>query len=171
MTAEGAGIAPIRHEVTVDGPPADAFAAFTHGINAWWPRDLTWSGGLLERIAIEPRVGGFCHEIGADGMRLDWGRVSAWEPPHRLSFSWQVGPDRVPEVSPARASQVEVRFAPVSRERTRVTVVHEGWERHGEGGAAYRQQFDRSGAWPRMLEAYAATVARRDEAPWSGLST
>ena len=171
MTAERDGIGAIRHEVTVDAPPSDAFAAFTEGINAWWPRESTWSGGLLERIAIEPRVGGFCHEIGSGGMRLDWGRVSAWEPPHRLAFSWQIGPDRVPQVSPAQASQVEVRFAAADRDRTRVTVVHDGWERHGEGGAAYRQRFDQSRAWPQMLEAYAATVARRVEAPWSGLST
>jgi uncharacterized protein YndB with AHSA1/START domain len=171
MSAERAGVARIHHETTVDAQPADAFAAFSDGINAWWPRELTWSGGMLERIAIEPRVGGFCHEIGSGGMRLDWGRVSAWEPPHRLAFSWQVGPDRVPEVNPARASQVEVRFAAASAERTRVSVVHDGWERHGEGGAAYRDQFEASGAWPRMLEAYAATVARRAEAPWSGLST
>ena len=171
MSTARAGIEPIQHEIDVEAPPTEAFAAFTEGIAIWWPRDFTWSGQLLERIAIEPRVGGFCHEIGSGGMRLDWGRVSAWEPPHRLAFSWQIGPDRVPQVSPAQASQVEVRFAPADRDHTRVTVVHDGWERHGEGGAAYRQQFDQSRAWERMLEAYAATVARRVEAPWSGLST
>jgi uncharacterized protein YndB with AHSA1/START domain len=166
-----AAIAPIRHELTVDAPPEDAFAAFADGINTWWPREHTWSGQLLERIAIEPRVGGFCHEIGSGGMRLDWGRVTAWERPRRLAFSWQVGPDRVPEVSPARASQVEVRFDPVGREGTRVTLVHDGWERHGPDGATYRQRFDAAGAWPAMLAAYAAVVERRREAPWEGLST
>jgi uncharacterized protein YndB with AHSA1/START domain len=171
MSAERLAVAPIRHEVTVDAPPADAFAAFTDGLGTWWPRELTWSGQLLERISIEPRVGGLCSEVGSGGMRLDWGRVSAWEPPHRLAFSWQVGPDRVPEVSPARASQVEVRFEAAPGGRTRVGVVHDGWERHGERGATYRDAFDAAGAWPRMLEAYAAVVARRDEAPWSGLST
>ncbi len=172
MSGEGGSpIAPIRHEVTVDAPPEDAFAAFADGIGSWWPRDYTWSGQLLERIVIEPRVGGFCHEIGAGGMRLDWGRVTAWDRPRRLAFSWQVGPGRVPEVSPARASHVEVRFDPASSSGTRVTVTHDGWERHGAEGAAYRDTFEAAGAWPRMLEAYAATVARRDEAPWAGLST
>lgn len=171
MRAARARIEPIRHEIIVDAPPGDAFAAFTDGIAIWWPREFTWSGQLLERIVIEPRVGGFCSEIGAGGMRLDWGRVAAWEPPHRLAFSWQVGPDRVPEVSPARASQVEVRFDARSGDRTRVTLQHDGWERHGDAGAAYREQFSGSGAWPRMLKAYADVAARRDEAPWSGLST
>jgi uncharacterized protein YndB with AHSA1/START domain len=171
MSTARAGIEPIRHEIDVEAPPTEAFAAFTEGIAIWWPRDFTWSGQLLERIAIEPRVGGFCSEIGSGGMRLDWGRVSAWEPPHRLAFSWQVGPDRVPEVSPARASQVEVRFDPEGGNRTRVTLRHDGWERYGDAGAEYRERFDASGAWPRMLEAYAAVAARRDEAPWSDLST
>lgn len=171
MSRDRSGIAPIRHEVTVDVPPADAFAAFAEGMNAWWPRDLTWSGQLLERIAIEPRVGGHAHEVASGGMRLDWGRVAAWEPPHRLAFSWQVGPARVPEVSPARASQVEVRFDAAPHGRTRVRLVHDGWERHGEGAAAYRDAFDAAGAWPRLLEAYAAVVVPRADAPWSGLST
>ncbi|HEY7332369.1 MAG TPA: SRPBCC family protein [Candidatus Limnocylindria bacterium] len=171
MSRERVAPAPIRHEVTVDVPPADAFAAFSEGMNAWWPRSFTWSGQALERIAIEPRHGGFAHEIGPGGMRLDWGRVVAWEPPHRLAFSWQVGPDRVPEVSPANASHVEVRFEPAGGGGTLVSLVHDGWERHGEGGAAYRDEFDAARAWPRILEAYAAAVVPRDEAPWSGLST
>jgi uncharacterized protein YndB with AHSA1/START domain len=166
-----AAVASIRHEVTVDAPPGDAFAAFTDGIGTWWPAELTWSGRLLERVAIEPRSGGFCYEIGSGGMRLDWGRVAAWEPPSRLSFSWQVGPDRVPEVNPARASQVEVRFEAIGTDRTRVSVVHDGWERHGEAAAAYREQFDRAGTWPRILDAYAQVVQRRGDAPWMGLST
>jgi uncharacterized protein YndB with AHSA1/START domain len=169
MSAERPAPPAIRHEITVDVSPADAFAAFTDGMNAWWPREHTWSRGALERIAIEPRAGGFAHEIGPGGLRLDWGRVSAWEPPHRLAFSWQVGPDRVPEVSPANASQVELQFEPAAGGRTRVRLVHDGWERHGEGGAAYRDEF--AATWPRILEAYAEAVMPRDEAPWSGLST
>jgi uncharacterized protein YndB with AHSA1/START domain len=164
-------VAPIRHEITVDAPRGDAFAAFTDGIATWWPRDYTWSGELLERVGIEPRSGGFCYEIGSGGMRLDWGRVAAWEPPHRLSFSWQVGPGRVPEVNPARASQVEVLFERAGQDRTRVTVVHDGWQRHGEAGAEYRNRFDQDGAWRRMLAAYAQVVERRRDAPWMGLST
>ncbi len=167
----GAAIAPIRHEVTVDAPPGDAFAAFTDGIGTWWPREYTWSGELLERVGIEPRSGGFCYEIGSGGMRLDWGRVAAWEPPHRISFSWQIGPNRVPEVNPARASQVEVLFEGVGQDRTRVAVVHDGWQRHGDSGASYREEMSVAGAWPRMLEGYARIVERSGDAPWMGLST
>jgi hypothetical protein len=77
----------------------------------------------------------------------------------------------VPEVNPARASQVEVRFEAEGADRTRVSVEHGGWERHGEGGAAYRDQLDRDATWPRILDAFAQVVARRTDAPWLGLTT
>lgn len=161
----------IRRAVTVEAAPEVAFAGFTEGIDAWWPREYTWSGPLLQRVGMEPRPGGFCYEVGTSGMRLDWGRLSVWQPPQRLAFSWQVGADRVPEPNPAHASQVQVSFRPAAGGRTRVTLVHDGWERHGEGGENYRHRFADSGAWDRMLEAYAAVIARREEAPWTGLTT
>jgi uncharacterized protein YndB with AHSA1/START domain len=161
----------IRHSVTIDAPPGDAFAGFTDGMSAWWPRELTWSGELLESIGIEGRPGGLCYEIASNGMRFDWGRVATWEPPRRLAFSWQIGPDRVPQPNPARASQVQVEFRPAAGGGTRVTVSHVGWERHGEGGAAYRQQMVDAAAWPTILERYAGAVERRGDAPWTGLTT
>lgn len=164
-------VAPIRASVTVDAPPVDAFAGFTDGMSTWWPRAYTWSGELLESIGVEGHVGGFCYEIGANGMRLDWGRVSAWEPPGRLAFTWQIGPDRVPQPNPARASEVEVAFEAIADERTRVTVIHRGFERHGDAGGSYREQLAEAGAWETILEAYASAVARRGEAPWTGLTT
>lgn len=170
MSITADGIPAIRQTVTVAAPPTVAFAAFSDGINAWWPRDYTWSGEMLQHVGIEPRPGGFCYEIGAGGMRLDWGRVSIWQPPDRLAFAWQVRRDRVPEPNPAHASEVQVSFRR-DGESTRVTVVHDGWGRHGEGGEAYRRDFAQAGVWARLLEAYAAVVARREEAPWEGLTT
>ncbi len=157
--------------MVVDAPPAEAFTAFTAGIDAWWPREYSWSGDSLERMAMEPRAGGFLHEIGAFGMRLDWGRISVWQPPSRLAFSWQIGPDRTPTPSPSQASEVEVRFDPAPAGRTRVSVSHDGWDRHGDRGAAYREQVDAAGTWPRALASFAELAARHAEAPWAGLST
>ncbi len=171
MTQVTRSVEPITEQVVVDATPADAFAGFTDGLHAWWPPEYTWSGAQLERVAVEPRPGGFFHEIGPNGMRLDWGRLSVWQPPSRLAFSWLVGPDRAPEPNPSRASQVDVTFEPLGEDRTRVTVTHSGWERHGEAGAAYRDQFASAGAWPRMLERYAGMLARREEEPWTGLTT
>jgi len=164
-------IEPIRERVTVSGSPDDAFAAFTDGFGRWWPRAVSWSGDVLESIGIEPRVGGFLWERGPHGFRADFGRVQAWEPPHRLVFSWQVGPGRAPEPNPTRASEVEVRFRSVGDGRTRVELEHRRFERHGTGAAAYRKGMASGAGWPAILSAYAAALQRRSEAPWEGLTT
>ena len=163
-------VEPVRERITVAAPPDEAFAAFTEELNRWWPRAASWSGDVLEAVGIEPRVGGFLWERGPHGFRADFGRVQAWEPPHRLVFSWQVGPDRAPEPNPARASEVEVRFRAAGG-KTRVELEHRGFERHGPGGAAYRDGMASADGWPGILEAYAAALQRRSEAPWEGLTT
>lgn len=171
MTAAGTGIPVIRQRITVAAPAEDAFAAFADGIHAWWPREATWSGDGLERIGIEGHAGGFCFEVGPQGRRLDWGRVTTWDPPRRLAFTWEINADRTPAPGPAHASEVTVTFTPTSDGSTTVELVHDGWERHGEEGAAYRDAMLHGEAWERLLASYAATVARRHEAPWDGLTT
>jgi uncharacterized protein YndB with AHSA1/START domain len=165
------GIEPIRASMSVDAAPADAFAGFTEGMAIWWPREYSWSGALLERIGMEAGPGGLLYEIGGNGMRYDWGRISAWEPPRRLGFTWHIGPGRVPDPNPAHASEVRVAFEPAQGDGTTVSVVHGGWERHGEPGRAYRQQMADADAWETILGAYAAAVRRRSDAPWTGLTT
>jgi uncharacterized protein YndB with AHSA1/START domain len=166
-----ASVEPIRISHRLPVPPEDAFATFTDRIAAWWPHDATWSGEALESIGIEPRIGGFCFERGPHGLRLDWGRVMAWEPPHRLAFSWQIGSDRTPAPNPAHASEVEVRFEPESAATTRVTLEHRGFERHAGDPAAYRDAMASASGWPLILERFRAAVVRRIEAPWEGLTT
>lgn len=94
-------------------------------------------------------------ERGPHGFRIDWGRVLAWEPPRRVGFSWQITPERVPEPNPAKAGQVEVSFAALSPDTTRIAVTHSGFERHGESGAAYRVAMAEQG-WPIILARYRA---------------
>jgi uncharacterized protein YndB with AHSA1/START domain len=84
----------------VAAPVERAFATFSDGLAGWWPREYTWAQDTLETIAIEPREGGRCFERGPHGFHCDWGRVLAWDPPDRLAFTWQIGPDRVPEPNP-----------------------------------------------------------------------
>jgi uncharacterized protein YndB with AHSA1/START domain len=103
---------PIRQAVTVPVPVEQAFAAFVD-LASWWPREYTWAGDTLEDIGIAPhREGGHCFEQGPHGFTCHWGRVLAWDPPTRLVLTWQIGPDRVPEPNPAKASEVEVRLHP-----------------------------------------------------------
>jgi len=148
----------IRRSVTVDAPPARAFAVFSEQLEEWWPPEYSWSQDVLEAIGIEPHEGGLCFERGPHGFRCDWGRVIAWEPPERLAFLWQIGPDRVPVPDPAKASEVEVRFAAEGPSTTRVEVEHRAFARHGDGGAGYREGLDSPQGWPYMLDRYARAV-------------
>jgi uncharacterized protein YndB with AHSA1/START domain len=163
-------IQPIRIAVEVDADPGGAFSTFVDRFGDWWPHANSWSGGVLEAIGIEPRVGGMCHEIGPYGFRLDWGRVIAWEPPGRLAFTWQIEMDRTPQPNPAHASEVEVTFEPIDG-GTRVTLVHDAFVRHTVDGAAYRDAMASTDGWPLLLDRYVARVRRAVEAPWEGLST
>jgi uncharacterized protein YndB with AHSA1/START domain len=161
---------PIRISHRLPVPPADAFSTFTDRLRAWWPSSATWSGDSLESIGFEPRVGGFCYERGPHGLRLDWGRVIAWDPPRRLVFSWQIAADRTPEPNPAHASEVEVTFE-TDGDGCRMTLRHAGFERHGATGARYRAAMAADPGWPAILARYVAAVERRSEAPWEGLTT
>lgn len=147
-------VKPIERSVVVPVPRDRAFEHFTSRLHHWWPREYTWSQDVLERIAIEPREGGRCFEEGPDGFRCDWGRVLVWEPPNRLVFRWQIGPDRAPEPDPNRASEVEVRFVEEGPAAARVELEHRGFARHGEGSETYRASLAADEGWTYLLERY-----------------
>lgn len=146
------GIPALTASLTVRVSPRDAFARFTGGFGTWWPAEFTWSSpALLPSIGMDCRPGGLLTETGPHGFRIDWGRLQRWDPPTSLSFTWQISADRVPVPDPSRASTVTVAFAPEDG-GTSVTVTHDDWDRHGEGAAAYRDQF--TGAWPMALDRF-----------------
>jgi hypothetical protein len=131
-----------------------AFRCFTERFGEWWPPDYTWSQGALREIGIEPRVDGLCFECGPHGFRCDWGRVLAWEPPDRITLAWHIGPTRVPQPDPAQASEVDVCFVPADVS-TRVSLLHHGFDRHGEGAEQYRAAMDGPGGWDHILARFA----------------
>jgi hypothetical protein len=57
---------------------------------------------------------------------------------------------------PAGPDEVEVRFLALEPDRTRVELVHRGWERLGDQGAESRAGYE--AGWPGALEAFAATA-------------
>ncbi len=149
---------PIRASVTVPLAQTEAFALFAEGLANWWPREYTWSQDVLQRIGLEPRVGGRCYEIGPHEFHSDWGRVLVWDPPHRLQLAWQISPRREPEPNPARASEVEARFEPVAGGGTQLVLEHRGFERHGTEGSGYRDALASPQGWPWIFQRYAAAA-------------
>jgi hypothetical protein len=93
--------------------------------------------------AIEPRVGGRVFERAADGHETAWGTVLAYDPPHRLTFSWIV------ELPAGQEQLVEIRFTPEDRGTT-VELTHSGWEQLGDAAASLRERYDRG--WGTVFE-------------------
>jgi uncharacterized protein YndB with AHSA1/START domain len=143
-------IEPVRKSVTVEAPVEHAFRVFTERIGEWWPvaRDSV-HGELAAEAGLEPRLGGAVFELWRDG-RENWGEVTAWEPPHRLVFTWHPG------LRLGESTEVEVRFIPQGGS-TLVELEHRGWEARGERAAEVRASYD--GGWPGVLELYAKAAA------------
>lgn len=150
----------IQRTLTVPVSAARAFALFTAELASWWPAEYTWSQEVLETIAIEPGVNGRCYERGPHNFECDWGRVLAWEPPHRLVFTWQISPKREPEPNPAKASEVEVRFASESPSSAQVQFEHRDLARHGDGADEYHSALDSPQGWPYILDCYLQAANR-----------
>jgi len=150
----------VRKSVSVKVPIERAFSVFIEQMETWWPATHHIGKTPFEAIFVEPRVGGRWYERNAEGKQCDWGTVLAWDPPHRVTFSWHVGqghdrPNWTADPDIAKASEVEIRFTAEGPEATLVELEHSKLERHGEGYEQLRAIFDGPGAWSAILEFYA----------------
>lgn len=147
-------IPPVRKQVKVDLPAAEAFSLFTEGLSRWWPL-ATHSCFQKDaaQVTIEPRPGGSVTEHARDGRTSDWGKVIAWEPPHRFSMTWH------PASDPKTPTQVEVMFTQEGRDHTVVTLLHTGWEIRGDKAQTIRDEYE--GGWVGVLESYLQAAQRK----------
>jgi hypothetical protein len=76
-------IPPLTGTITVEVPVEWAFGVFTDAFGSWWPAEYHIGQADMAAAILEPRAGGRWYEQGTDGSECDWGRVLAWEPPHR----------------------------------------------------------------------------------------
>lgn len=147
------------HTVLVSVASQRAFTVFVDQLGQWWPKEYTWSSAGLAEIGMEGRADGKCYEIGPHGFRYDWGRILTYVPPERLEFTWQIGPNRVPEPDPEKSSVVNVTFREGDSDNTTlVTLVHDRFERHGDAGDVYCEGMASDAGWPYMLGRYADLV-------------
>lgn len=167
-----------RVSVAVAVPRELAFEIFTTEIDRWWRRGPKFrhAGSRAGFVHIEPHVGGRLFESFEreplagepnDGKPVthvfEVGRVSVWDPPQRLVFSWR-NATFAPE---EKSTEVEVVFAPTSS-GTLVTVTHRGWSalrpdhpaRHGRQGADFARMI---GLWWGEQLSSLRGVARRPQ--------
>ena len=60
-------IAPVRKTVRVKAPVAHAFEVFTSGLTRWWPANHGIGKKPIQKVLMEPRLGGRWLEIAEDG--------------------------------------------------------------------------------------------------------
>ena len=152
-------VEPIRKMVVVDIDVDAAFRLFTERFDAIKPREHNLLAVPIANTVFEPRVGGHIYDIGTDGSRCEWSRVLVYEPPTRLVFSWDIGPNWQLEPDPDRTSEVEIRFIAESAHRTRVELEHRNLDRHGTGWQSLADGVDGDAGWPLYLHRY-TTLAK-----------
>jgi glutathione S-transferase len=145
----------ITKSIFVRRPVDAAFRHFTAEIGRWWPlkEGFSHGGERANEIFIEGRVGGRFYERYTDGEESAIGRITVFEPPERVAFTWR---------HPAWNTDtlVEVRFIPEG-DGTRVTLEHRGWESAGEPGRRGYDEFGRG--WEVVLSRYAAGPPAHEE--------
>lgn len=149
-----ATIPAINATITIGVPVERAFRVFTASFNTWWPAEYHIGTADMAEAIIEPREGGRWYERGVDGSECDWGRVLAWQPPHRLVVTWQINGQWQYDADPLRASEIEVRFTADGTAQTMVELEHRLLDRLVDGQAIYDTLIS-GGSWIAMLELFA----------------
>ena len=145
-------LAPIVRELVVRTPIDTYFHVFVEGIDSWWPREHhIGADRTVTEFRVEPFAGGRCYDVDTGGGESVWGTVLAVEPPDRFAFAWHVQTDWTIDLDPARQSEVEVTFATIDAETTKVRLEHRGIERHGPGAAGMHVAVSSPGGWSAGL--------------------
>jgi uncharacterized protein YndB with AHSA1/START domain len=148
----------IHGTIAVGVPIERAFRVFTGSFDTWWPREYHIGQAEMAEAVLEPREGGRWYERGVDGSECEWGRVLAWEPPHRLVVTWQINGEWRYDPDPRHASEIEVRFTEDGPGQTLVELEHRLLHRL-VGGQAIYDGIGRGGGWSSNLERFARAAA------------
>jgi uncharacterized protein YndB with AHSA1/START domain len=152
----------VHQQIVVEAPIERAFRVFTEGFGSFKPREHNLLAVPIAETVFEPRVGGHIYDRGVDGSECRWARILVYEPPKRVVFSWDIGPQWQVETDPAKTSEVEVRFISEAAKRTRVELEHRNLERHGSGWENVRGGVASNEGWPLYLRRYVEHLTKSD---------
>jgi uncharacterized protein YndB with AHSA1/START domain len=151
----------LRGQATVQLGVNEAFTFFTESIGRWWPDEYHIGSSAMVDTILEPHPGGRWYERGDDGSECDWGRVLAWEPPHRLVLTWQINGSWQYDPDPDRASEIEIRFTADGPQQTLVELHHRHLGRLVDGQAMHDGIDQAGGGWSSVLQVYATAATDR----------
>lgn len=137
----------IRKSIRVERPLQVAFRIFCKEIGEWWPKGASFKGNVSDRM-IEGRIGGRFFERYTDGTEYEIGRVTAYQPPSLVAFTWHAPSWEV-------TTRVEIRFS-AEAGGTRVELEHSGWEQSAKTRDT-RNNYD--SGWGTILGHYQAALA------------
>ncbi len=138
---------PITRSISVSWDQETAFRRFTAEFDSWWPgRTHSIGGDRLKHIVFEQHLDGRIYEVHKDGRRFQWGQVTHWDPPCRVSFTWHPSRDQ------STSQNVDLEFK-VEGEGTRLELTSTGWERWGKGAARARKGYNLG--WGYVLNVWA----------------
>lgn len=153
MTETVHDTSPVVQSVEIDAPAERVFALWTEPeeLVKWWP----------DAVTLEARVGGRMHLV-FEGRGEVTGEITRFEPPHALGFTW------VREVAPDVTTQVDVTIDDLGGGRSRVELVHSGFEKVPEDDVAEWRMMHDAG-WRHFL-AVLAELAEKGAADktWRG---
>ena len=135
---------PVVQTMEIEATPERVFTLWTEPdeLVRWWP----------EAAVFEPRVGG--------AVRLEFkqgnvtGEVTRFEPPNALGFTW------VRNDFPEYPTQVDVSITNLGEGRSRVELVHSGWDALPEAYVAQWKAIHNAG-WQHFLSVLGDLVAGR----------
>jgi uncharacterized protein YndB with AHSA1/START domain len=135
----------IRKSIWIERPPETSFRVFCEEMAEWWPGGF---GGKDSKMFLEREVGGRLYERRADGTEYQIGRVTIYQPPSIVAFTWRAPSWDV-------TTQVEIRFSGEAG-GTRIELEHSGWEQSAKTRDA-RNNYD--SGWSTILGHYKAVFA------------
>lgn len=148
----------VRQQLSVEAPVDKAFEVFVERFGDFKPPEHNLLAVPIARTVFEPRIGGHIYDVGVDGSECRWARVLVYEPPHRVVFSWNIGPRWQLESDAENASEVEVTFVAETPDRTRVVLEHRNLDRHGPGWDGLADAVGHDQGWTLYLARYSALL-------------
>ena len=118
----------VERIITINASREIVWNAWVNEMNAWWTKPYYNDHNHVTGLYMEPKLGGrYIEKWGENGSGFLIGHIAEWLPPMRLSYTWS---ERTWE---GAVTLIRIEFEEEGKGITRLTFIHEGFERLPEG--------------------------------------